>query len=226
VFDTSSSVIADNVKAQILLGMYESAEAKFVRRHLRGAKVVLDLGASLGITSSHALRVMDPSGHLVAVEPNSALQEPLAQMLRRNSRGQRTSVVHAAIGPKAEESVRLDTSGLTVASRIASEGEVVPVTSLEEVLQDFGYIDTPYALVADIEGAEQHLLREDRAALANCTAAVFEFHTSAGRAIPDLAELVSEAGFEEVEAHGPVVAFRRAIDIRHSPTAAAPAFGS
>lgn len=212
IVDTSSPIVADNIKAQLLFGLYESTERKYVRKYLSDAPIVLDLGASLGIVSTHALRVMAPEGHLIAVEPNSSLHGHLRRALRRGSRGQRTSVVHAAIGARSEATARLDTSGSTVASHISLDGEEVPVASISSILTRFGYNDRPYALIADIEGAEAKVLDDDLGALANCTTAIIEFHDWAGSTVPDLARRVEDAGFEILEAHGPVVAFRRVVD--------------
>src|ERR1700730_5213402 len=69
-FDTHDARFRPGVEASLLWGVYEGAETRFIRAHLAGEEHVVELGASLGVTGSHTLTVMDPDGTYLAVEAN------------------------------------------------------------------------------------------------------------------------------------------------------------
>ena len=62
-------------------GMYEGAETRMIRDHLRDSVTVVELGSSLGITASHVAAVMAPGGHLVCVEANPRLVPGLRERI-------------------------------------------------------------------------------------------------------------------------------------------------
>ena len=213
VIDTASALVLPEVKASLYWGLYESAEIRFVQRHLPSDLDVVELGASIGVVSAHVARRLDPGRRLVCVEPNPGLHGVIERNVALNAPAVALRVVHGAVaygGP----SVRFAVAKRNIDSRIAGSGEgvEVPAVRLGELLRREGLGD--FALVSDIEGGEAALLAEDGAALARCRLVIAELHATEhrGRAVgvDDLVAALAGLGFTIVDRHGPVVVARRA----------------
>lgn len=70
---TSSRLVSDRVRASLLLGGYESAEYRFVKRHIPADASVIELGASMGVMACHLRRRVAPPHRVIAVEADSLL---------------------------------------------------------------------------------------------------------------------------------------------------------
>jgi FkbM family methyltransferase len=198
--------VPPEVKSALLFGLYESTEIRMIRKYLGGFKTLIDLGASLGFASSHALSVLPDDARLIAVEANPELVSSLRRRLESYAGLRRIDVVNAAVsydGPTA----RLAVASSSVGSRIGTTGVEVPAVTLTQLLSDFA-VEDHYALICDIEGAELDILRNDAAALARCSAAVVEFHPSmAGDrewTPQEVLDAFVAAGFVERSSRGPV----------------------
>jgi hypothetical protein len=88
-FLTADRVVSSQVKAELLFRMYESAEIRMIRRHFGSvsAGAILDLGASLGVASSHAMNMAPQIPRLLAVEPNPSLAPFLTRTIREHGDG-------------------------------------------------------------------------------------------------------------------------------------------
>lgn len=207
-FDTTGLPSALN--GSLLFGIYESAEVRFVQKYFTGQQSLVELGGSLGIVTSHALRVAGETARLVSVEPRA----DLIPFLRRNVAAhkkprQNVSVVQAAVGD-TNGPVRLALSARTDSGRVTSShgaGTVeVPGRRLSSLVEEHGIGE--FALISDIEGAERHVLWGDEEALSSCRLVMFELHGSEGE-VRRMIERLNELGLTVVDQHGPVVVGRR-----------------
>jgi FkbM family methyltransferase len=214
-FDVRSDDFSPRVRAQMFWGTYEGAETRMIRRFLRDAPTVVELGSSLGVTTAHIAAMMTPGGHLICVEANPWLIPGLRDRVAPRTASLRVDLIHAAVTSHCGTTL-LTVASETVGSRLGRprphEATVrVPAVTLREILARTGV--TGFDLVSDIEGAEAAFLLQDAGALAGCRRGVVELHetTVAGDkvSVPDLIDAVTAAGFQIVSRHGPVVAFAR-----------------
>jgi FkbM family methyltransferase len=216
---TGSPVVAARTKAEIYWGIYESAEIRFLSRFLRTDLDVIELGASLGVVSSHAARALEPGRRLLCVEANPHLIPLIEENLRANAPQREFRVVQRAIDYDAgRDAVRLALGVTTAASHVSSgqgtggQEIVVPTATLSELLRESGF--ERYTLISDIEGAETGVFFDDPKALDGCGQILIELHDTqqnGGRlAYGDLAgEIERRYPFRVREAYGPVYVFDR-----------------
>jgi FkbM family methyltransferase len=214
-FDVRSDDFSPRIRAQMFLGIYESAETRMIKNLLRGSSTVIELGSSLGVTSSHIALQVATGGHLICVEANPRLIQGLRERLSPWTGKLRVDVIHAAIADRDGTSA-LALSSETTGSRLASDGASataveVPALTLRQIIEKFGVTD--FDLVSDIEGAETSFLMQDHDALQRCRRAVMELHdTTFDRQkvlVSDLVRAAAECGFQIVDRHGPVVGLSR-----------------
>lgn len=205
--------VGPETTASLFWGFYESAEIRFVQRWLRRDLDVVELGASIGVVSSHIARRIAPDRRLVSVEANPSLIPLIERNVLLNS-GRKAEVRHCAVAYGAGPTVTFSVSEQNVASGIGRAGRPVevPATTLSALLKREGYGE--YALICDIEGAEAGIVLEDMDALARCRLAIFELHEGefGGRHVdvPELERrLLDVHGFRLVARHGPVVVLTR-----------------
>jgi FkbM family methyltransferase len=218
IFDTTHPAMTRRLRAQLFWGIYESAETDMIRRHLRGAECVLELGAGVGITASHVLAGMARGGRLICVEPYQSVWPGLAARVseRAAEAGVSFELIHKAISDR-DESAQLDlgahpeTTGLaTGAGRAREQVDTIPLSTLvsDLTLRSF-------ALVSDIEGAEaSFIVGPDEAGLDRCERMVIELHTTelneSHVEVADLLGALQERhGFGVIDCRGPVAALAR-----------------
>ncbi|GEM_PF-2303338 len=216
VIDTSPAAFTPAVKAQIAFGIYESAEIRFIRAHLAGFSRVLELGSSLGVTTSHILDVAAPGAEVVCVEANPRLLEALTATAAAAAAraGATVRAIHGAVGvapgePSATTSLALGRSSLC--SRVVPDasGERhprVPVVDLADLAG--GWPD--YAVVCDIEGAEAALIQAAEPVLTRARRLVIELHDTVSEQGPvtagDLRAGLLGLGFVPIAEKGRVLA--------------------
>ena len=221
--DTRHKAVKHTVKAALLWGIYEAAETRFLQKYLTPSRDVVELGASLGVVTSHIARAVGTRHQIVVVEANPALLDSIETNVRRNCPGARLAVVHGAIfyppgdQTPAPTSIYLQLGNTNTDSSIGDgPGETsvaVPVVTLGQILQSHGI--GAYTLVCDIEGAEIGLLEREKAALSRCQLLIAELHQTQWEgqdvSADDLcARLQSEHGFRLRDRHGAVCVFDRA----------------
>ena len=202
--NVSSNLIKGRVKASLFWGLYESAEARLIKKYISTLNVPLvELGASIGAVSSllnHYKNKSLPSFH---VEADARFIPLLSNNLDRN-RAQNWKAINALVAD----------DGFTF--QIGSNntvGRVVPATgvkdelceSLSSLLTKFSLTD--FFLISDIEGAEAFFLFQDAHALDNCKGLIIELHEVAIQdklySIEDMVSAIEKKGFNIVERHGP-----------------------
>lgn len=219
---TENPSISARTKAQIFWGIYESAEIRFVRRHLRRDLDVLEVGSSLGVVSSHALSHLAPGRKLICVEANPTLIPTIEANLAANCPGREFHVINRALDyENPNGTTRLRMSGDTSASQLgrlsATEGNAgrevsVETTTIRKLVAEHGLRD--YALISDIEGAEAGYVFAGADELAGCRQIILELHDTdhLGRRLSWrdlLAALVEHHGFRVRDGYGPVQVLER-----------------
>jgi FkbM family methyltransferase len=213
-FDTRVDAIAPRTRAEMLWGLYESAERRLVGAYLRPGLDLVELGASLGVVSSHLARRLGQGHKLVCVEANPQLLGAIRTNVRRNAPDAHVEIVGAAIAYGAEH-VRIELGADTTTGRLAGVGAAsgieVAATTLSRLLEEHAVGE--YVLVMDIEGAEAAILREDPGALTRCHQIIAELHaTTYGDSAlrqDDLAREIEGLGFRRTHQDGFVYLFDR-----------------
>lgn len=214
-FDVSGPQFSPQVRAQLFWHIYEGAEIRMIRRHLRGTSTVVELGASLGITSAHIVSLLASGGRMLCVEANPYLVDGLRERITSFSRDAVVDVLNAAI--TSNVGMASLSLGVNNVDSHLSDGRpesrcvTVPATTLRHLLTSHSIEE--YDLVSDIEGSEASFLLGDPDALAGCRRAVLELHESTynGQLFSplDLIDAAKAQGFRVADRHGPVVALER-----------------
>lgn len=223
IVSTRSPLVPPQVKGLLQCGLYESAEARTVRAHLRTDLPVVELGASIGFITAQIGRRCPP--RIVAVEPNPGLIPSIRETLALNSITG-VDVLHAAIaydcaGSKGRGRVRLRVSDFNLGSSILvgrsldhdSPDVDVPAISLGQVLCDHDI--ERYTCVCDIEGAELAMITNEVAPVVDgCQQLIIELHerqiTGEAVRIPALVDTIAVRwGLTPVAHDGNVWRFER-----------------
>lgn len=193
---------------------YEAPEARMVRRHLAPGMHVVELGGCMGIVSATIRDRIGPEARHVVVEALPHLAEICRGNAARGAAPGATEVVVAAIDYSGAASVRFSTGGN------AHEGHVgagrgasveVPTTTLARVAERIP--EGPFALVCDVEGAEDTLVERERALLARISTLVLETHPRAyadgARTLERMLARIAACGLALVDAEERVYCFVR-----------------
>ena len=206
-----STNVRHATKARLFLGIYESAECRFVKKYLRRDVPTVELGASLGAVSSQISQVLADGVRYVCVEANPNLIPLLSENVDRNSTHLDRSVVTGAVC-YGGETVEFRVSNDNRISSLQGEGNGRAVTVKSVRLSEIAP-EQPYQLVCDIEGAEADLLANDSQTLERCQLAIVELHTAELNGhrllVSDLVEQFEQMGLKQIEHYGDVFVFRR-----------------
>ena len=217
-FNLADTAIAPRFVASVYWGFYESAEGRLIERHLSDQFDVVELGASIGVISSHIAAKLGSGRKLIAVEPNPNLLPTLKCNIDRHLASGASAIIENAAFSTSQTAVALrigDDTDHTATQihkvRLADDDSiVVSATSLSAIVQRQQL--EIFTLVCDIEGAEIELLRHDVDALYNCQDLFIELHeTTDDRhyAVGDLVQLIEQAGFQRIDSHGNAFYFSR-----------------
>ncbi len=155
---------ASNFGGRILRGEpYEPEMTSALRRHWRRGGTFLDIGANEGYFSVLAQQAQGEAGRIVAVEPQSRLQEVLRRNLNANGASSAQIAKLAVADQEGSAEIHLfpdmntGASGLVRATKYAIPTETVRVTTLATLLDEQGLDHVDVAKV-DIESFEYELL--------------------------------------------------------------------
>jgi FkbM family methyltransferase len=211
--DLTSALLSDVVRARLITGLYERAERRFVRDHLRGDLDVVELGTSIGVVASQAARRLQPGRRLVAVEADGRLADLARRNLAMNSAGVEWTVEEAILAYPTDKRLSFvrgteTTGGALRPTSTTAADEAIPRRRLHDVLERHS-IDR-YVLIADIEGAEEGIIIHDAEALSRCDQLIIELHTGPTMTVAAMrSALVEDHGFTIRAARGPVVVAER-----------------
>jgi len=219
---TSSAAVSPRSKAQIFWGIYESAEIRLIRRHLRGDLDLLEVGSSLGVVSVHAIDRLARDARVVCVEANPDLLPVLRANIESNHPSREVTILNRAIDyVNAPRTTAFELSENTTGSRLGRFGRPdagggrrveVPASTLRTLVRETGLRD--FALISDIEGAEAGFIYADPEELAGCRQILIELHDTEHEGVKIrredlLQELQSRHGFRVVDGHGSVFTLER-----------------
>jgi len=213
-FSVDNPLITTREKGLIYLGRHESHEIMMVHRHLVAELPVVELGGGIGVVSCIINRKLaHPRDHIV-LEANPDLIPTLDTNRRINQCEFQIRNVALAYGCP-EIALAIDSFA---ASRVGGAGQRqvrVATTTLAQLLQESGF--ARINLVADIEGAEVHLVEQEGTLLSQrVRTLILETHprfTGVERTARMLAAIES-LGFTEAARSRNVFAFEnRARDI-------------
>lgn len=174
VINTDLSDISPTTKATIFFGVFESAECRFIEKHLRNELDTIELGSGIGVVSSLIASSLKEGVRLICVEANPRLLSVLRTNLETNNNGCEMRVVHAAIARNSKPTVQMRLCANHIDSHETAEKSSVevPAMTLERLLENEG-LDT-FQLIADIEGAEISFIQSD--SLKGCRKLIVELH--------------------------------------------------
>ncbi len=214
--DTTESV-SSVTKAMIYWGIYESAELRLIRRHLKSDCDVIELGASLGVVTCNIRMKMEPARKLYCVEADPRLIRRVERNLELNGLRDGVVVINRAIDYGAESHSLFFRGQSNVAGKLGGDGDAenaisVPTVTLGQLIaeNDVGR----YTLICDIEGAEAGVLMHDKAALNGCVQMIIELHESRYHGTTytktELLSVLHEMhGFSPIDWHGEVYVLKR-----------------
>jgi FkbM family methyltransferase len=210
-FDTSSPVITPRIQAMMFWGFYESAELRMIQRYVNGQHTAVELGGSIGITGGHIVSRLRRGGHYVGVEALGSLMPAYQSNLNEHAASNAVDVqlIHAAVDYSGDAFASLTVSKDSTGARVSRVGDArAPTTTLQEVLEMHAVADG-FVLVADIEGTEMALVRQDAGSLRRCGLAILEVHAGehagAGFQPSDVTAALRQQGFELVDRDGNVL---------------------
>jgi len=139
---------------------YEAPVAAFLREQVKPGAVCLNVGANVGVYVLQLAHWSQPTGRVVAFEPNPNACSVLQRHIRLNGLSERVEVVPAAVGAVRGEAVlyaadsdgmsRLGAPNEAIADRVTAM--TVPVLTLDDYCEAGGL--APDWLLIDIEGFE------------------------------------------------------------------------
>ena len=219
--DLTDPAVTSRVAAALVFRTYESAEIRYAKRFLRGySGTVIELGSSLGIVSAVIGKTIEDGSRLICVEANPRLSDRLHAFLRANVPTSIAVEVSSAAISATNGDILFVISTDTTASRLAEPEEVrgaVPVRGLplEQLLADH-QVAGPYAMVADIEGAEAFFISAPSASgLENCERLIIELHAVGDKPgnLETLATCLEERwSFHTLARYGNVLVADKAVD--------------
>jgi FkbM family methyltransferase len=199
--------------AAIFWGFYEAAEIRLIEKYLEKNSSVVELGASVGVVTSHIISRMDPGMKLVSVEANPRLIENITSNMQKFAKsGVKYQTLNYAVQYSASETlihISNDNTESRVGKSVArSDGAVaIKTITLKEIIEKENLEN--FSLVCDIEGSEIELILLDAVSLRKCKQIFIELHDTVygGKAYtPDemLHLLLNDLGFKMIERQGAI----------------------
>ena len=168
--------VADSAtRVELMIGTYEEAERQAVRKYLRRAVPVVELGGSMGVVACVTNKLLQDRTAHVVVEANP-LAIPYLERNRQLNRC-RFEIVNCAIAYGVEAITFRPATGMA-GSSITRPGDQSPVTvaatRLGELVRAHGF--DRFTLVCDIEGLEYDLVCQEAEVLKNADTLIMETH--------------------------------------------------
>lgn len=221
---TSASGVGPKTAVSVFLGTYEASEVRCVKKYLPTNLPVLELGAGIGVVSSHIVRKLH-AGPIVCVEANRGNLELLRQNIATNNRNDvEVQVVTAAIdySPSGTVELKFGSGHLDVAVSSAALGRADLPQSAVKAVTVGQLVDEwdSYCIVADIEGAETGFILGTEPAFDRCELLIIELHNSQYHdkevSIPELVAGLEDRGFALVHRDGSVYVWCKNRSLRQN----------
>jgi len=139
---------------------YDPSVADFLRSRVRDGAVCFDVGANVGVYVLQLAYWSQPSGRVVAFEPNPGAREVLERHVKLNDIAKRVTIVPSAVGcssgkatlyaADADGMSRLNVPNSSIADRVRPIE--VALLRIDDYVKQSGH--APDVLMVDIEGFE------------------------------------------------------------------------
>jgi len=189
-------------------GNYEKEERELIRRWIRPADSVLELGACLGIVSCVTNKLLAEKSRHVVVEANPFCIPTLQQNKELNRSG--FKIEHCAVGEPPELTFYLHPNYIVGGNsqRVTGRPVRVPAKTLPQLELENG----PFtALIMDIEGGELEVLQQSTDLLKNYRLVIIELHAFAigVEGVETCQNILRQSGLIRVDLAGLTEAWQR-----------------
>lgn len=210
--------VSKRMISSIFWGFYESSEIRFIEKYLDPTLSVIELGASIGIVSSHIAAKIQPLSKHIMVEANPYLIDNILENVQRNKRdGVDFKIINKAICYTSEK-VQLNITNNNTGTKIMNDENSVSglvsvqTTTLSSIISEFSLNE--FSIVSDIEGSEIEFLLQEDDSLKNCRQLLIELHdtkhVNISYSIKDMVEIICRTHkFQLIAFHGPVYFFSK-----------------
>ena len=208
-FDCSDNIILSSTKAAIFWGLYESGELRFIKKYLRSDLDVIELGASLGVTSVHIKSIIGKERRLISCEANPDLIPIINRNMQLNNLTDNFILINSAVDYSGQKSVKFKRDKDNLYGRVSLNGEndisVTTVKLSEIIATNLVY---NYTLVCDIEGAEEAIVNFDKGSFQKCKQILIEVHNEKNN--NDMVSyFLKEGGYQLLAGYGPLFVFQK-----------------
>lgn len=167
------------LQSLIFWGVYEKAEIALIQRFLKKDLPVIELGASLGMTTIVICSSINKNCRVISVEANPRLNKSLNVTKQKNS-FDNLSIVSAAIDYSDNDFIGFYQDDRNLGSHKSNgiQSIKVPTVKLSEIKKKYSLFD--FCLVSDIEGAELEMfwLENDVETIEGCKQIIIELHNA------------------------------------------------
>jgi len=176
----NGSLISVKNRTQFVISLiyfefYERKELKIIKKYLYSNFPIIELGASLGVTTSLICKIINSK--VIAVEANPNLKHNL-ELTKEKNNFNNLHILSAAISYTNNDVVNFNIDENNLGSKISSKGILVPSITLESIVLKNNIRE--FILISDIEGAElsMFLNETNRIVIDNCKQIIIELHDS------------------------------------------------
>jgi FkbM family methyltransferase len=192
---------------------YEEAEAKMIINHLPLDTNVIELGGCLGVISALIRHRIGVNAHHLIVEANPDLTD-ICLSNATNTSTKNTNIIVAAVDYSNKKYVNFVFGHHMHVGRVSKEqktGIPTRTTTLSELVKRIP--KGPFALICDIEGAEEHLFEREDTLISNISLLILETHpymyTDGTNTQKKMLDCIASFGLQEIDREGDVVCFKR-----------------
>lgn len=192
---------------------YEESEAKMIKSHLGRDTNVVELGGCFGVISALIREKIGPNAYHIIVEANPNLAAVCSVNATQMQRGKNTEVIVAAVDYSSKKYVNFafgNNAHCGHVDAVSTVGVLTPTITLSDIAQRIP--EGPFALICDIEGAEEHLFKKEMALISRLSLIILETHPHmyAGSTVAQvkMLDLITSAGMQEIERSENVICFK------------------
>ena len=199
------------MRTNLLLGTYEKAECTFIREYISGMNPVIELGSSMGVTTSVISRKNPP--RIYCVEANKFFAPQISSNIQENNY-EKFEIISRAYSTldKVFFLIGEENTVGSVCSGSSENSIEIEGISLNKLLRK---VEGNFELVLDIEGSEVELLIEESDALVNCSLMIIEVHKTEYKnvvyGVDEIRGLIEKLNFCEIKRRDNVSVYRRNI---------------
>jgi FkbM family methyltransferase len=193
---------------------YEETEAKMIINHLSLDTNVIELGGCLGVISALIRHKIGANAHHLIVEANPDLTEICFSNATNATTKKNTSIEVAAVDYSNKKYVNFIFGHHMHVGRVSKgqeKGIPTQTTTLSELVTRIP--KAPFALICDIEGAEEHLFEREGSVLPNVSLLILETHpymySDGTNTQKKMLDCIASFGLKEIDREGDVVCFKR-----------------